>query len=253
MPSSTRDCMVERLSGDYPPTSSTDGDLFETRGICDGQLKLDQSSIGVLLLRSTCFHTYDPCKSSTSVGIQWDNSYTKRLFIASLHLYSLAGPSDEADNCNGTLICSDTAFNSEEELTAFHAKMAQMQALLENELEELHEQEINLVVNRIEEDAFIRQKMMEMEKVLKQEKRDLEDQERILEIERDMNLRYPEPQVTRPTEESSDDSFTRAMKRVGGLIYESKDMVSRLLTYNDLPPPLSLSELMSSAASSTLH
>ena len=58
--------------------------------------------------------------------------------------------------------------------------MAQMQALLEDELDELHEQEVSLVVNRIEEDAYVRQKMVEMEKVLEQEKRELEDQERLL-------------------------------------------------------------------------
>ena len=123
-PSRARDCVVERLTvagenlvSDHEgsPTSSTDANLSETGGLCfmlrtsDGQF--DQSSIGFQLMRSTCFHTYDPCESSTSVGIQWDTSWARRHFIASLHLYSLAGPSDEIDS----VPYSDTVFNSEDE------------------------------------------------------------------------------------------------------------------------------------------
>lgn len=69
------------------------------------------------LLQSTGFDTYDPCARTTSVGILWNTSWTRRLFVTSLHLCSLASPqdssqTDETDNANTDI----GLFNSEDEV-----------------------------------------------------------------------------------------------------------------------------------------
>lgn len=186
-------------------------------------------------------------------------------------------------------------FDSREERDAFESKMACMENILENELNEIRRQHIRLREEQIkiprlkqrksgkrihkqanvsrdnythrgdftktqetlDESTFLRTDdnplleevslVNEIQDVLDQMcnlSRELKDIEKILSIEVRERLLHPEPRLIQI--KAPEDELSEQMKSDGGFRYSSSDSSVQRISYDTLPPPLTLSELLAS-------
>ena len=187
-------------------------------------------------------------------------------------------------------------FDSREERDAFESKMACMENILENELNEIRKQHIRLREEQVkiprlkqrksgkrihkqanvtrvynhthrgdfskaqetpDESTFLRTNdnplleevslVNEIQDVLDQMcdlSRELKDIEKILSIEVRERLLHPEPRLIQI--KAPEDELSEQMKSDGGFRYSSSDSSVQRISYDSLPPPLTLSELLAS-------
>lgn len=186
--------------------------------------------------------------------------------------------SDEAATTENGLVSYGIEFSSHEEMHGFDSKMVEMRRIFEEEVDQIRLQHQRLRAGRI----ILRRRFTEMENILKteisnlsasklktlkenahlssQDRQLIEELEEILEqlekendelsflmkyleIEIKERTLYPEPIM--PKSKCLEDDFSKQMRLAGGLSYESSDKSIQFMTYQCLPPPLSLSELLS--------
>ena len=186
--------------------------------------------------------------------------------------------SDEAPTTENSLVSQGIQFSSHEEMQGFDSKMMEMRRIFDEEVDQIRLQHQRLRAGRI----ILRRRFTETENILKteishlsasklktlkenahlssQDRQLIEELEEILEqlekendelgflmkyleIEIKERTLYPEPIM--PKSKCLEDDFSKQMRLAGGLSYESSDKSIQFMTYQCLPPPLSLSELLS--------
>eukprot|EP00117_Sycon_ciliatum_P044580 scpid36174/ scgid6065/ len=184
--------------------------------------------------------------------IEWSLLRTRTMFTGSVRLSLLesASPAEhglEMPTTGDAAVDGETGmFRTEDELAAFHRKMADMKAMLDDELEELRDQELGIYAQRVEEDMRARKIFQEMQAVLEQETQELKHQDHVIELEVREKLTHPEPVINRPDIDTADDEFTRR-QREEGLRFKSHNNTEAVLHYDDLPPELDLDAVMNNA------
>lgn len=172
---------------------------------------------------------------------------------------------------------AESSFVSHEEMIAFSFDMDELYQSFKQDVEQIQVQHQRLRAGRI----ILRRRVTEMESILKteinninatklktnkesdylnsQDRQLIEELEEVLEqlekeqdelsflikyleIEIRERTLYPEPPM--PKVKRLEDEFSKQMRIAGGLSYESRDKSIQFLTYQSLPPPLSLSQLL---------
>ncbi|XP_032223037.1 uncharacterized protein LOC116604588 [Nematostella vectensis] len=180
---------------------------------------------------------------------------------------------------HGNFESQGVSFNSQQEMESFNSKMVEMRKIFEREIREITLQHDKLKDGRI----LLYGRVCEMERIIRTEKRkhsislvheseidstfasedtelihqldgvkemlectqkDIYSLKKSLEIEYRERTLYPEPVfICSPALE---DDYSKQMRVDGGLKYQGSDMnIFHLITYQCLPPPLSLHELYS--------
>eukprot|EP00050_Salpingoeca_kvevrii_P001794 m.179513 g.179513 ORF g.179513 m.179513 type:complete len:337 (-) comp10459_c1_seq12:166-1176(-) len=130
-----------------------------------------------------------------------------------------------------------------EEEEVLRKKLADLDSVLQAELEDLKTQNVDIYLERFQEAMLVQSKLKELEEQVRLEEEEMRLQERILEIERNENLKYPEPDDARPALSAGDDDFSRQMREYG-LTHVSSTNEVKQLRHDLLPPELDLDQFL---------
>lgn len=90
-----------------------------------------------------------------------------------------------------------------------------MEAVLQEELKALQEQEVDIYVERFQEAMLMEQRLKEIEEAMAKENQEVLLHQKILEIEALEAKAHPEPEDPRAQLSAGDDDFTMRMKEEG--------------------------------------
>ena len=94
-------------------------------------------------------------------------------------------------------------------------QMTKMEAVLQEELKALQEQDVNIYVERFQEAMQTEQRLREIEEAMAKENQEVMLHQKILELEAMEAKAHPEPEDPRAQLSAGDDDFTTRMKEEG--------------------------------------